>query len=133
MTRQELLKTENERLDKKFSFLQKDYEDLHLEASRIAYLVEKKDYDINALRAQIKDLTQDRTKPYVTTIEKLKRECQDVQKEKERFYRLWLDSQNEVMKCKETLQSLSTKNKGLDVRLILFLEVSNSVEPALGG
>ncbi|KAJ3119051.1 hypothetical protein HDU96_003226 [Phlyctochytrium bullatum] len=101
-----------------FNEVNTHYVRLYEEAKHLMYDLERKEHDVNYLKATIQEYNEvDKTRPFQMAIAKLQKDLEGAKAETNRMQNLWLESQKENMKSKDDIAKLTSDNLFLKTQL----------------
>ncbi|KAJ3186824.1 hypothetical protein HK101_009566 [Irineochytrium annulatum] len=84
------------------------YIQLYEEAKHLMYDLERKEHDVNYLKATIQELNEvDKTRPFQMAVGKLQKELLAAKVENDRMQNMWLESQKDNLKSKDEIAKLT--------------------------
>ncbi|KAJ3320092.1 Coiled-coil domain-containing protein 40, partial [Blyttiomyces sp. JEL0837] len=113
-----IITEERDRIQKIYDDVNNHYMRLYDEAKHLMYDLERKEHDINYLKATVQELNEvDKTRPYQMAVAKLQKELGNAKSEIDNIQTMWLESQKENLKCKNEIGRLSMDNTFLRTQL----------------
>ncbi|KAJ3107366.1 hypothetical protein HDU97_004248 [Phlyctochytrium planicorne] len=101
-----------------FSEVNTHYVRLYEEAKHLMYDLERKEHDVNYLKATIQEFNEvDKTRPFQMAIAKLQKDLETEKGETDRMQNMWLEAQKENLKSKDDIARLTSDNLFLKTQL----------------
>jgi chromosome segregation ATPase len=91
------------------------YTKLYDEAKRLVYSLERREHDLNYLKAKMNTKEADHTGTFSLVIGKLQTDLRESNAEVEKLRQLWLQSQKECLETKEKISQMDEENIVLKV------------------
>ncbi|TPX38692.1 hypothetical protein CcCBS67573_g10703 [Chytriomyces confervae] len=111
-----ILQKEKQSLNANYSEINTHYNRLYEEARHLMYDLERKEHDINYLKATLRDSSEnDATIPYQISMSKLQKDMDAIRAENDNVQKMWLESQKDIHKCKNEMSRLKDDNVYLRV------------------
>ncbi|KAJ3140874.1 spermatogenesis-associated protein 17 [Physocladia obscura] len=132
------LEKEKTGLDRNYHEINRHYIRLYEEAKHLMYDLERKEHDVNALKAKLNELSQnDPTIPFQMSMSKLQKDITIAQTENDNIQKLWVESQKDILKSKNEINRLMDDNiylRGEQTQLgitdTIKIKTSNEIERA---
>ncbi|KAI8819061.1 hypothetical protein BJ741DRAFT_179644 [Chytriomyces cf. hyalinus JEL632] len=113
-----ILQKEKQSLNANYSEINTHYNRLYEEARHLMYDLERKEHDINCLKATLRDSSEnDATIPYQISMSKLQKDMDAIRAENDNVQKMWLESQKDIHKCKNEMSRLKDDNVYLRTQL----------------
>lgn len=114
--------SEQKNLTVQFNEISGHYNKLYEEAKHLIYALERKEHDLNFLKAKINEEQADHTGAINLVFGNLQTELKESKKEVDRLQQLWLQSQKESLKAKDKIAELEEQNSILNVIFVFILD-----------
>ncbi|KAJ3410013.1 hypothetical protein HDV05_004120 [Chytridiales sp. JEL 0842] len=105
-------------LQKQYTEINGHYTRLYDEAKHLMYDLERKEHDINYMKATIQELNEvDKTRPFQMAMLKLQKDLEAAKSDNDNIQNMWLESQKENLKSKDEINRLQNDNMFLRTQL----------------
>nr|KAJ3422477.1 hypothetical protein HK105_007856 [Polyrhizophydium stewartii] len=113
---------ERDMIQEQYQEISAHYSKLYEEAKHLIYALERREHDLNFLRAKMSQkeagtLWEDNTGTFNLLMGKLRKDLADSADEKDRLQQLWLESQKDALKAKERVSQLEQENAFLQTKI----------------
>ncbi|KAH9272575.1 hypothetical protein BASA83_005076 [Batrachochytrium salamandrivorans] len=108
---------ERDLVKEKYSEISTHYSKLYEEANHLMYTLERREYDLNLIRAKMNQKEVDRTGTSNIIIGRLEKNLADAIKERDRLQKLWLESHKDSLKEKANVTHLEQEKLFIQTKL----------------
>ncbi|KAL2913632.1 hypothetical protein HK105_206792 [Polyrhizophydium stewartii] len=108
---------ERDMIQEQYQEISAHYSKLYEEAKHLIYALERREHDLNFLRAKMSQKEADNTGTFNLLMGKLRKDLADSADEKDRLQQLWLESQKDALKAKERVSQLEQENAFLQTKI----------------
>ena len=121
------LQLERDVIKERYDEISAHYMKLYDETKHLIYALERREHDLNFLKAKMSQKEADNNGTFNIILGKLRQENSDTEKEKDRLQQLWLESQKDYFKARDRSKDLEQENSSLKVfHFLKKIETSSS-------